>query len=49
MNSSRASEKILKQLTRVRLRKIEQLKARIAQGSYRIRNKQIAKAIVLAW
>lgn len=48
MNSKQESEKLAKQLSNVRQRKIERIKTRIASGRYHVNNMELAKALFLA-
>lgn len=48
MNAESATEKLVKELSMVRKRKIQQIKSRISAGKYRVNNVQLVKALFLA-
>ena len=46
--SSKASERIMRQLSTVRRKKIEKLKNKIVSGKYKVDNLSLAKALFMA-
>jgi anti-sigma28 factor (negative regulator of flagellin synthesis) len=48
MSSNVASEKLVRQLSGVRRKKIEKLKTKITSGKYKIDNLRLAKALFMA-
>lgn len=48
MNQAVASEKIVRELSNVRRKKIQKIKSKITSGKYRIDNVRLAKALFMA-
>ena len=48
MNASVATEKLVRELHRVRRKKVQRLKTRITSGQYKIDNLELVKALFLA-
>ncbi|RIL08802.1 MAG: hypothetical protein DCC75_08015 [Proteobacteria bacterium] len=48
MDSLKTSERLLRELKRVRQRKVKQLRSKISSGKYQVSNFEVAKSLFLA-
>jgi len=48
MNQKQLSNRLAKQLGKVRIRKVENLKKRISSGQYQIKNQALARSLFVA-